>query len=66
MHGILPVILVNKRCHGHQRWSQGELVSLEGTQKGKEYLPSSSHQTVANPYNKPRGNSGCENIGHWP
>ena len=31
----------------------GELVSPEGTQEGKEYLPSSSHQTAATPYGNP-------------
>ena len=29
--------------------SDGELVSPEGTQEGKEYLPPSSHQTAATP-----------------
>ena len=31
----------------------GELVSLEGTQEGKEYLLSSSHQTAAAPQSEP-------------
>ena len=31
----------------------GELVSPEGTQEGKEYLPSSSHQTAATPCGEP-------------
>ena len=39
----------------------GELVSPEGTQEGKEYLPSSSHQTTATPSGEPQGNSGYEN-----
>ena len=50
-------------CHiSKQRMSQssavtttasGELVSPEGTQEGKEYLPSSSHQTAATPCGEP-------------
>ena len=32
----------------------------------KDYLPSSSHQTVATPYGEPWGNSGCENTGYCP
>ena len=39
---------------------QYELVNPEGTQESKEYLPSSSHRTVATPDGEPRGNSGCE------
>ena len=66
----------NISCHiSEQRMSQssaiaataeGELVSPEGTQKRKEYLPSSSPQTAATPCGEPCGNSGCENTGHWP
>ena len=43
-----------------------ELVSPQGTQAGKTYLASSSHQPVATPHSEPWGNSGCENAGHWP
>ena len=53
----------NIACHiSKQRMSQslaitatanGELVSPEGTQEGKEYLLCSSHQTAATPYDKP-------------
>ena len=43
-----------------------ELVNPEGTWEGKKYLPSSSHQTTATPYNEPWGNSGWENTGYWP
>ena len=43
--------------------TDGELVSPEGTQEGREYLPSSRHQAVATPHNEPGGNSGCENTG---
>ena len=39
---------------------QCEPVSAEGTQEGKEYLSSSSHQTAATPYGEPQETSGCE------
>ena len=42
--------------------ANGELVSPEKTQEGKEHLPS----TVATPYGEPRRNLGCENTGYWP
>ena len=42
--------------------ANGELVSPEKTQEGKEHLPS----TVATPYSEPRRNPGCENTGYWP
>jgi len=42
--------------------ANGELVSPEKTQEGKEHLPS----TVATPYGEPRRNPGCENTGYWP
>ena len=45
---------------------QPELVCPEETQKGKEYLPSNSHQTVATPCGEPCGNSGYENTRYWP
>ena len=33
--------------------TDGELVTPEGTQEGKEYLPSSSHQTAATLHGEP-------------
>ena len=53
----------NIACHiSKQRMSQssvitatayGELLNPEGTQEGKEYLLSSSHQTIATPHREP-------------
>ena len=36
------------------------------TQEGKEYQPSSRHQTAATPYSESWGNSGCKNTRYWP
>ena len=38
----------------------GELVSPEGTQEGKEFLPASCRQIAATTYSEPGGNSRCE------
>ena len=52
--------------------AKGELVCSEGTQKGEEYLPSSSHQTAATPHGEPWGdwdmktqNTGPEQLRCW-
>ena len=39
-------------------------MSSKGTQKGEEYLQSSSHQAAATPYAEPQQSSGYEK--HWP
>ena len=50
-NGILPVVSVNKKWQSSviTATANSELVRPEGTKEGKEYLPSSSHQTAATP-----------------
>ena len=51
---IFPAILVNKDVTVISNYSlQSEPVNPEETQEGKEYLPSSNHQTAATPHSKP-------------
>ena len=60
-NGIFPAISVNKDVtvisnYRPPMWA-GE---SWGNTEGKEYLPSSSHQTAATPFGEPHGSSGCE------
>ena len=56
-NGILPAIHISKQSMSQSSataaTAEGEQVSPEGTQEGKEYLPFSSPQTTATPHGEP-------------
>ena len=66
-NGVFPAISVNNNLTDISNYSPPTWASEpEETLEGKEYQPSSSHQTAATPYSESWGNSGCENTRYWP
>ena len=66
-NGVFPAISVNNTLTDISNYSPPTWASEpEETLEGKEYQPSSSHQTAATPYSESWGNSACKNTRYWP
>ena len=64
---MFPAISVNKDVTVMSNCSAPKWAGEPWENSGrKEFLPFSSHQTLATPYGVPWVNSGCENKGYWP